>query len=115
MLSKHACIFIFIDVKDQEEADALLEPLKKEFEGIVDGDHILFSQTEMGRASMTRQLDSSAHFDFSTEVTHQASIFMNTILIAPDSVETTHFKWRGTNFKDFMTNGNTEFIKSLQK
>ena len=115
MLTKHACVFLFVIVKDQDEANELNEKMAKEFEGLVDPDHILYTQTEIGRASMSRQLEPVAHFDFDPEVVHQTSIFISTVMIAPDNVDSPHAKWKSNNFKDFMTNGNTEFFNLLRK
>ena len=36
MLAKHACIFLFVIVNDQEEADNLLEPISKDIPEIFD-------------------------------------------------------------------------------
>ncbi|KAK8844917.1 hypothetical protein M9Y10_021090 [Tritrichomonas musculus] len=113
MLSKHACIFLFVMVDKQEEADALRQPLAKQFEGVIDPEHILYTQKELGRASMSRQLESVAHFDYDPEVVHQTSIFFNTVLIAPPNVESPHAKWKASSFKDFITSGNTEFFDSI--
>lgn len=115
LLAQHASIFLIIAVKDQDEANSLLEPMAKEFEGIVDKEQILYSQVPLGRASLSRQLEPKAHIDFDAEVILQTAIFHDSILIAPKTVESTHAKWRADNFKDFITQGNTEFFAHLAK
>lgn len=114
MLAKHACIFLFVIVNNQEEADNLLEPISKEFEGLVDPDNILFTQTQLGRASMARALESLAHIDFDPEVVHQTSIFINSVLIASPEVDSQYAKWKGTTFKEFITRGSTDFFASFR-
>lgn len=115
ILSKRTCIFVFAIVKDKDEAALAKKLLSERLNGLVEPSHILPCQTAMGCASMARQLDSSAHFDYNPEAIHQASIFITSILIAPPSVESPHAKWTNSSFEDFITGGNTEFFSILPK
>lgn len=115
ILAKRASIYIFVVVKDMDEAKDLREKIVEEFNGILSGNHILFCQTPIGRASMARQLEAVAFFDYDPEGVHQASIFMPTVLIAPESTESQFAKFRHSSFVDFMTNGQTDFFNILAK
>ena len=115
LLTKRACVFVFVVVKDLEEQERIQERIAKQFEGLIDPDSILYCQTAMGRASMSRQLDAVSHIDFDPEVVHQVAIFHKTVLIAPKTVDSPHAAWRCGSFSEFMTNGNTEFLELLHR
>lgn len=115
ILAKRACIFVFVIVKDKEESIHCKQVLSEKLAGLVDPNHILPCQTPMGCASMARQLESTAHFDYNPEAIHQASIFIPSILIAPPTVESPHARWSNPSFENFMTNPNTEFFSILPK
>ncbi|KAH0788931.1 putative transmembrane protein [Histomonas meleagridis] len=112
-LAKKASIFIFILVKDQEEVNRISDSMVQEFSGLVDKEQILYTQTEEGRASMSRQLEPAAHIDFDPEVVRLTSIFIPTAFIAPMSVESQYSKWHATSV-GALINGNNEFINSLK-
>lgn len=114
LLSKHACIYIFILVDGFEEMKRIKEEMEKEFEGIVDKEHILYSEKVEGRQSLARQIEPVAHIDFDPEIVHLTSIFIPTVLIAPSSVECKYAKWQSESISDFLTNGNTDFFNSLK-
>ena len=115
LLTKRACVFVFVVVKDMEEQERIKDQINKQFEGLIDEDNILYCQTPMGRASMSRQLSAVSHIDYDPEVIHQIAIFYKAVLIAPRNVESPHAAWRCESFSEFMTNGNTEFLELLHK
>jgi len=113
ILAKRACIFIFVVVKDKDEANQLKPIIAAEFDGVIEPNRILYCQTAFGRASMARQLEPVAHLDYDPEAIHQASIFFPTVLIAPNELESPHAKWKSNSFRSFMTSGNTDFFNLL--
>ena len=110
LLAQRATLFIFVVVKDQKEADSLLEPIATEFKDITDRENILYCQTPEGRASMARQLRAVSHIDYDVEVIHLIANFFPGVLIAPPEVESQYARWRATSFQEFMTNGDTSFL-----
>lgn len=115
ILAKRVCIFVFVVVKDKEEAERVKPKIAEQLSGLVEPRNILPCQTAIGRASMARQLESVAHFDYDPEAILQSSIFIPSILIAPSSVESPKAKWSCESFQNFMTSGNTEFFALLPK
>lgn len=114
ILTDRAVVFVFVVVADLEEQRRIEADIAQVFSGVVPEGNILYCQTAMGRAYMSRQLAAVAHFDFDLEVIHQVSIFYKSVLIAPKTVESQHASWHAESFSDFMTSGNTDFLDLLR-
>ena len=110
ILKKRSNLYIIINVKDEVELKECEEKIINEFKGLIDSNNILFSQNSIGRASIARQLEPIAHFDFDPETIHQTSIFIPSIYIGPDYIECPYAKWSCNSFFKFITNGKTDFF-----
>jgi hypothetical protein len=113
LLAKRACVFLIIAVTDELEVNSIRANITSQFAGLIPADRILYSQASLGRVLMSRQLEAVAHIDFDPEVIHEASLSLKTVLIAPSDVISTRANWSSANFKDFVTNGNTDFFDLL--
>ena len=115
LLVKKACVFVFVQVNDREQQSEVEKSVSEQFAGIIDFDSILYCQTSVGRASMARQLETVAHFDFDPEAIHQVSIFHKAVLIAPSYVDCHHATWQAQSFSEFMANQNGDFLELLRQ
>lgn len=113
-LAKRACIYVFILVKGIDEMKQIKEKMDAEFEGIVDKEHILYSEKPEGRQSMARQIQPAAHIDFDPEIVHLTSIFIPTAFIAPSDVKCKFAKWQSESICDLLANGSTDFFNTLK-
>ena len=103
-LTEKACVFVFVIVRDLQHQTEIEEAVTEEFNGVIDSDHILYCQTALGRASMSRQLEAVAHIDFDPETVHQVSIFHKAALIAPSYVESPHAAWKSQSLTEIVAN-----------
>jgi hypothetical protein len=101
-ISRTACVYVIVVVHDLGEMRAIHSQVAREFQNAIGDDHILYSQTALGRASMARQLEVAAHLDFDPEVIHQVSVFHSAVLIARE-VSTQHAKAHAATFEQFVT------------
>lgn len=115
LLANRSCVFVFVVVRDYQHQTEIEEHVTQQLDGIVQADHILYCQTALGRASMSRQLEAVAHIDFDPEAVHQISIFHKAVLIAPSYVESPHAAWKSETLGEFMTKTSGEFFQLLDQ
>jgi hypothetical protein len=101
-LSQRACIYVIVMAANMDQAQLLRDPIINELKKVLSEDRLLFCQTAIGRASMTRQLEPIVHFDFDPEVVHQISFFFNAVLISSAQVDAPHALCQCRSFEEFM-------------
>jgi hypothetical protein len=111
-LSRKACIYVIVIVDSISEMWAIRSQISHEFHNVIDDDHILYSQTPFGRASMARQLEVATHLDFDPEVIHQVSIFHNAVLIGRGAT-TPHAKAEAESLEQFVATGDRTIFPFL--
>jgi hypothetical protein len=113
ILTKRACVFVLVFVHDADEEAERRPIVAREFHGIVDESQILFCQTAIGRVAMAQQLESVVHFDFDPDVISEMAPSRKTVIISDCEGNGKRADWAAPTFKEFMTNGNTDFFKLL--
>jgi hypothetical protein len=113
LLTKRACVFLFVFVRDSDEASARESIIARQFRGLVPSHQILFCQTAAGRAAMAAQLDAVVHLDFDPAVLNLITTDRKTVLIAPNAIAK-HADWMAPTLKEFVTSGNTDFFRLLR-
>lgn len=102
-LSQKACVYVIVVVSSMDEQKAVEPSMLSQFDPIIGNDRVLFCQTSLGRASMSRQLGPVAHVDFDPEVVHQVSIFHRAALVSTSDAISQHAAWRHTSFSDLVS------------
>jgi hypothetical protein len=81
-LAKRSSLYVIVCVESMAQMRELRPIVERELDGVVSTDQILFCETNVGRASMARQLEVLVHFDFDPEAIRQVAIFHKAVLVA---------------------------------
>jgi hypothetical protein len=112
LLTKRACVFLFVLVRDAEDELSQRPRVARAFAGLVEPNQILYCQTALGRVAMAAQLESVVHLDFDPQVTEQMASATKTVLIGGNE-SGKRSDWSARTFKEFVTSGNSDFFKLL--
>jgi hypothetical protein len=112
LLTKRACVFLFVLVRDAEDEQLRRPIVEGAFSSLIVEHQILYCQTALGRVAMAAQLGSVVHLDFDPQVTEQMASVTKTVLIGKNDAEK-RSDWSARTFKEFVTSGNSDFFKLL--
>jgi hypothetical protein len=101
-LSKRACVYLIVVVRDRAHADSVRAQLLRELDECADADCVLFCQTAVGRAAIARQLEPALHLDFDPAVVHEVALFFRAVLVARAGLSSPHAVCHCLSFAEFM-------------